>query len=517
MRILGITSEHIKRIDLVEISPDKDGNLVIIAGDNDQGKSSLVDSISWALESTKKIQAEPIKQGWDSARIRVELGTQQTEIIVNRTFARKEEGGYTTKLKVTRANGDVVSEPQTMLTGLVGALSFDPEEFARAKPEEQFKLLARFVQGIDFDEIKRRRQEVFDRRTGIGRLADEARAAAKAVALPAQIPAAAPDVEKLNVRLAGAAESNAKLEERKRRRADVLRAADDMREQGNEKAEKAQELRAEADRLEAESRELLERSASERKRVADAKALAEPEDTRSLLAQIEEARGIERVLEQVAQRDKHNKSADDLDAQYKELTADINKIDAERDGAIAASAMPVKGLGFGDGIVTFNGVPFKQSASKDQLLISARIAMALNPELKVLLIRAGSLIGKGALDGFGELLKQEGYQCWMERVDTSGEVGFIMEDGRARAAGTTAATPKPAESVADISGSAKAATAALAATTGAAGAPKPGARAKAALEAAQRQAGAAPPPAAAAAPAKPAAPPVQQELGEDDL
>ena len=52
--------------------------------------------------------------------------------------------------------------------------------------------------------------------------------------------------------------------------------------------------------------------------------------------------------------------------------------------------MPVEGLGFGAGIVTFNGLPFDQASTAEQLRVSVAIAMAANPKLRVLRIKHGN-------------------------------------------------------------------------------------------------------------------------------
>ena len=78
------------------------------------------------------------------------------------------------------------------------------------------------------------------------------------------------------------------------------------------------------------------------------------------------------------------------------MSARIEAIDAEKAKTIAAADMPVTGLGFGDGCVTFDGLPLEQ-ASDAQPEISMAIAAAMNPKLRVLRIRDGSLLDDDAL------------------------------------------------------------------------------------------------------------------------
>ncbi len=57
MRILRLQSENIKRLSAVDITPD--GSTVIIGGRNAQGKSSVLDSIAYALGGAKLLPAKP--------------------------------------------------------------------------------------------------------------------------------------------------------------------------------------------------------------------------------------------------------------------------------------------------------------------------------------------------------------------------------------------------------------------------------------------------------------------------
>jgi hypothetical protein len=122
-------------------------------------------------------------------------------------------------------------------------------------------------------------------------------------------------------------------------------------------------------------------------------------------------------------------------------------IDAKRKAigeAIARAKMPVPGLGFAEGIVTYNGLPLNQASGAEQLAISFAIAKAANPTLRVVLIRDASLLDAESLAQLAEMAKDGDYQIWLERVDTSGQVGFYIEDGMVVAHnGEPVAPPEP--------------------------------------------------------------------------
>ena len=51
--IVTLEAENIKRLKAVEITPE--GNLVVVGGKNAQGKSSVMDSIAYALGGKKLV------------------------------------------------------------------------------------------------------------------------------------------------------------------------------------------------------------------------------------------------------------------------------------------------------------------------------------------------------------------------------------------------------------------------------------------------------------------------------
>lgn len=444
MQIVSLVAENVKRLTAVSIRPD--GNLVQITGKNGQGKTSVLDSIWLALDYSEahKDNPQPIRKGADSARIKLDLG----EVIVTRTFARGADGNVTTSLKVTNAEGAAYPSPQKMIDDLIGSLSFDPLEFNNLKPAEQFDLLGRvFAPDINFKDIALLQKADFDRRGTLNKAAKEARGAATQIQVPEGLPEEPPDVSALTLRLSGASDHNSEIDRRAAKRAEVSREADRLRDRGNELAEEAQTLRARADQLERESQDLLAKSEAERKRVLNAPPLPQKIDTSALAQEIAEARSIERQLEAAAQRNRHIANAEKLETDANNLTAIMDAREEGKQRAIAAVQLPVPGLSFGDGVALLDGVPFEQGSDQRRHDTSAEIAMAMNPKLRVLRIRNGNLLDDDNMKRWAIKADERGYQVWMERVDSSGLVGFVIEDGHLKGADTAeasaAAAPRP--------------------------------------------------------------------------
>lgn len=437
MKIINLKAENIKKLVAIEISPT--GEIVTIAGRNGQGKTSVLDSIWWALAGTSGIQSQPIRNGQNKARIRLDLG----EIIVERKFT---DAGST--LTVTNAEGAKFPSPQKMLDALLGELSFDPLAFSRMAAKQQFNELRRVSKlSIDVEEIDRLNKADFDARTVVNRDAKARRAQLDGIVVPT-VPAGEPvDEQALLQQMETAAATNVEIEAKKQRRIkaaqqiaadrDTVAAASAL---ATEKRAQAAALIAEADALDCKRVEQMTDIEALEARLAAAPDLPALVDVAVLSQQITAARAATALRDSrdhvLKQRTAIETDADELEAKSKKLTEAIASREKDKADAIAAAAMPVEGLGFGDGIVTYRGVPFDQCSSAEQLRVSVSIAMASNPKVRVIRIQDGSLLDDDSMRAIAELAADNDYQVWVEKVDTSGKVGIVIEDGHVKTVNT---------------------------------------------------------------------------------
>lgn len=433
MKIVKLTAENIKKLRAVEITPE--GPLVQITGANGQGKSSVLDAIYMALAGGKAIPGQPVRAGEERALIRLDLG----ELVVKRTFTAA--GGTT--LHVEAQNGARFPSPQRMLDDLLGSLSFDPLAFSRMDPKKQLETLRGLVQlDVDVDALDRANADDFAERTNLNRQARDARARAEGIEVPDGLPETPIDVNALLAELAGAAEKAAEIETRRARRREAATAtsehaekAENMRIAANRLRDQATQLVQQAEAMEAAAEDEAKQGHDLAEKLRMAEPLPEPPDTEGLRQRIAEAQRINRSIEARIRRDEELGDAADYEMQADSLTRDMEARTRQRDEAIRNARMPVPGLGFSAEGVTFNGLPFDQASSAEQLRVSVAIAMAANPKLRVLRIKDGSLLDENGLRMIGEMAQAEDYQVWIEQVDTSGRVGIVMEDGAVAGAG----------------------------------------------------------------------------------
>lgn len=392
MKIIRLTAENVKRLKAVEINPN--GTVQVITGRNAQGKTSVLDAIWLALGggTASRGTARPIRDGEDHASVTLDLG----DLVVTRTWK-----GDKTTLAVTSPDGARYSSPQSVLDALVGRLSFDPLEFTRLSAREQVAALLDLVE-LDIDPVAldAERRRLYDERTRVGQQG-------KALG---EIPAPTPDVptEELS-----ALDLIAEIRSAEDRNRSILAARSSVSSW--------------MDRIADLQRELSR--AEEALRAAESTASAELVDTGALnesLSRIEETNRLVR-----ANADLRAKAAehDRLSGQYRQLTDQIEALDARKAEALARAKFPVDGLGFDEAGVTYRGVPFSQSSSAEQIRVSLAMAMSLNPKLRVIRILDGSLLDADNLALITEMAAAGDYQVWVERVADGSGVGVVIEDG----------------------------------------------------------------------------------------
>lgn len=401
MKIIRLTAENYRRLKAVEITPDN--TLQVITGRNAQGKTSVLEAI-WAAiggGAASKDTPRPIRDGEPQASVTLDLG----DLHVTRTWDA-EKGK--TELKVTAPDGARYSTPQTLLDGLVGKLSFDPLEFTRLSAKEQRQALLDLL-GLDFAAEDRERQRLYDERTETGRAAH---AFGDLPTLEKGAPLNEIGTASVVNRLVAAQEQQKRIDQHRTNIRVGLDMVDDLGRQIDQLQQRLAGVRATL----AEEQAALE-------------ACETPADTDALRAELasvedhdRQARANQRVREQREQQKA-------LEEKYTALGQQIKAIDDHKAGVLAATEMPVDGLGFTDEGVTYNGVPFQQASSSEQIRVSMAMAMALNPTLRVVRILDGSLLDKESMAAIAAMAKANDYQCWIERVEDDSEAAVLIEDG----------------------------------------------------------------------------------------
>jgi len=417
MKIIRLESENIKRLHAVEIKPD--GSLIVIGGKNAQGKTSVLDSIEYALGGTSSIPSKPIHKGEKKARIVVEFDN----IIVTRTFS--ESGS---KLVVSDKEGFTKNSPQALLDSLVGKLSFDPLAFISMKPDEQLKIVKELA-GIDFSDMDAEIKMIYDDRTMVNREIKSIQAQATAITPYKGMPEGEVLVTELVKQLEERTEINQKNEDERRLlqvwQNQLLESSDHL-DQLREEIKKLREKWDISVKLYGHQKKLIEEKKEEIENLKDEDA----DYIRTVISQAEE------INQKIRFNNKRNELLFDLEVRQQKvdkITKRLEEIEDEKLNLISSSKLPIAGLTFDSSTLYYNGIPFTdQSSSAEQLRVSVAMGFAMNPKLKILLIRDGSLLDEDNLKMIAEMAEKEGGQLWLERVGEGKECQVIIEDGRVK-------------------------------------------------------------------------------------
>lgn len=408
-RIAKLEIENFKKVRAVSIKPGS--AMVEVTGRNAQGKSSVLDAIWVALAGKSVAPIMPVRAGAERAVIRLDLG----DLLITRVFTAQDDGAYTTSIRVENADGARYTSPKAILDGLFGELTFDPLEFERSKPVEQFEMLKRFVPSFDFDANSKARKEAYDARTGANRRAKDLRAQAEGIVVPAGASVSLLDETELLDALASAAEFNTVIDQRASNRAEYLR--------------RTEELQTERDNLATRIAEIDAILPDRRAKFAALVPLPEKIDIAATRDQLEKVRCANEAARMAQRRAELEKAAANAEAESAALTKVIDDGDAARLKAIEAADIPVRGISFGDELVLLNGVPFSQASDAERLSASVSIAMAANTRLRVVRIREGSRLDETAVRLIAEMAEEKGFQVWMETVDSRRPAAIQIEDG----------------------------------------------------------------------------------------
>ncbi len=411
MKIITLKAQNIKNLKAVEITPD--GNVVRLTGKNGAGKSAVLDTIFTAL--TGKRLEDPIRRGEERAEAVIDMG----DFRVRKIWTSKGE-----RVEVFTADGDQKKSPQTFLDEIIGRLSFDPLAFKSMKPTDQRDLLKTLV-GLDFADIDAEKQEVYDERTVLNSKIKAALAQLKIIEPP--------DIKTPDDELTFKVELE-KLNQLREKRTAYLKAfqnKEDRIEYQRELEEKMERLRDEIKAMQNQLQDMEENAVVLKAGINQ--IVLPPEVTE---AQIQ---GAELALQDIETKNTAIRAAKRYRACVKDgeklkkesdaLSERLERLEQDKATRIANAKFPIEGLSMSDDDVIYNGIPFSRLSTGQQIRVSTAIAMKLNPTVRVILIREGSLLDSEGEKEIIEMAKEHDFQIWFEKVDETSSVGFYLEDG----------------------------------------------------------------------------------------
>lgn len=407
VKINKLEIENVKRVKAVMIEPTANG-LTILGGNNNQGKTSVLDSIAWALGGNKFKPSKPTREGsMNPPSLRVELSNG---LIVERK-------GKNSDLKVTDPAGGRAG--QQLLDSFVEEFALNLPKFMESTPKEKAATLLSIIGvGDKLYALDNQESQLYNERLTIGRVADQKK---KFAAEQPQYPEAPNDLVSI---------------------ADLITQQQDILARNGENAQKRlnqEKIKNELHQSEARLAQLKEALAAEEathdklfgdyvianKSIEDLvdESTAEIEQS---IANIEE---INRKVRANLDKAKAEEDAAEFAAKYEALSVEIQKVRDERSQLLESADLPLPGLSVEDGELVFEGQKWDNMSGSQQLRISTAIVRKLKPDCGFVLLDKLEQMDLPTLTEFGQWLESVGLQAIATRVSSGEECQIIIEDG----------------------------------------------------------------------------------------
>lgn len=407
IKINKLEIENIKRIRAVKLEPTANG-LTVIGGKNNQGKTSVLDSIAWALGGDRYRPSQAAREG---SAIPPYLHLVLSNGLV------VERKGKNSDLKVTDPNGQKAG--QQLLNDFVEQLAIDLPKFMSAPDKEKAGTLLQIIGVRDkLSELDHQEKDLFNRRHAIGQIADQK---AKFAKEQTYWPDAPKDLVSASELIRQQQDILARNGENQRKRAVADTIAREVAALQTEVSDLADRLRAARDRLAVKSADLE----TARKTVAE----LQDESTAELERSIRDVEAINAKVRDNLNKDKAEEDAREYKAQYDGLTVDLERVRTAKTELLQNAKLPLDGLSVEDGALIYRGQRWDNMSGSDQLKVATAIVRCLKPKCGFVLLDKLEQMDIETLREFGAWLEAEGLQAIATRVSTGGECSIVIEDG----------------------------------------------------------------------------------------
>lgn len=434
LTVLELTVDSFQRIRVAHVHPSPTG-LVLVRGENGEGKSSLIGSMLDTLGAERTVL--PIAEGAHKSVVEIDLGALK----IKKRYKRGSDGKKKPSITIETADGSKVpGTPAAILKELRGYFA-DPVAFLEMDTADQVKVVLG-VLGLaeKLELLEAKHDGSYDRRRDYGRDADQAiKAMEEITAEVAKLgaPSAKRSLEVLTADLATANEHNTLLETLDATRRNLVQRGKEVAERIPLIDTRIEELQAQLDDAHSE------KNKAEKQRE---ETLADYRDT------IAELEGAERISTAVIHNEMLAHEEDAKTAGKRELlaraeetaAAAVSKHKDEEDALVAVRAeisellggtvFPIPGMSYDheNKVILIGTVPFAQASQAERIKAAAAIAMAGSPRLRVLFAREGSLLDHKSQMQLAKIAEEKGFQLWLEIVDSNPDgAGIWIEDGEA--------------------------------------------------------------------------------------
>lgn len=400
VKINELLIENVKRVKAVQFEPSADG-LTIIGGRNGQGKTSVLDAITWALGGNNYKPSVPERDGaLVPPNLHIELSNG---LIVERK-------GKNSTLKVTDPNGN--KSGQQLLNEFVSTLALDLPKFINGSDKDKADSLLKILGiGDVLAHLDTKENQLYAQRTEVGRIADRKKKAADEMPMYPNVPKEPVSATELI-----------------KQQQEIL-ARNGENEQKRQNAARYERMLAEAQIAFDEAKAALQKAEQDCLTARKSAEDLHDESTAELEKNLAEIEALNIKIRANSTKEAAEVEANNLQQEYDGLTEQIESVREERNKLLDSAELPLPGLSVKDGKLIYNNMPWDGMSGSDQLKVATAIVRKLNPQCGFVLMDKLEQMDLETLQEFGAWLKQEGLQVIATRVSTGDECSIIIEDG----------------------------------------------------------------------------------------
>ena len=426
--ITALEAENVKRIKAVALTPAPTG-LTLVGGNNNQGKTSVLDALAWALGG-ERFRPDAAQRDGAIAPAHLKV-TLSNGVIVERK-------GKNASLTVTDPTGR--RSGQQLLNAFVEPLALDLPRFMDASDKEKADILLRII-GIGA-ELHTRDLEIkglYDKRTFTGQLAAQKKHFAEEMISYPEAPDEPVSASELIRQQQDILARNGENQRLRAQYAELEQQVQQCVDELKRTRERIATLQQLADELDAKHTKLFNQRETARKTVSQ----LQDESTAELEASIRDIEETNRKVRANLEKARAEDEAAQYASEYDRLTESIQQKRAERMALLNGADLPLPGLSVEDGVLTYKGKHWRDMSGSDQLRVAAAIVRRLNPDCGFVLLDKLEQMDMTTLQEFSAWLEAEGLQAIATRVSTGSECQIIIEDGMVKDAVPPEEKPQP--------------------------------------------------------------------------
>ena len=414
VKITALEAENVKRIKAVAFAPSPTG-LTLVGGNNNQGKTSVLDALAWALGG-ERFRPDAAQRDGAIAPAHLKV-TLSNGVVVERK-------GKNASLTVTDPTGR--RSGQQLLNAFVEPLALDLPRFMDASDKEKADILLRII-GVG-SELQVKDLEIkglYDKRTFTGQLAAQKKHFAEEMISYPEAPDEPVSASELIRQQQDILARNGENQRLRAQYAELEQQVQQCVDELKRTRERIATLQQLADELDAKHTKLFNQRETARKTVSQ----LQDESTAELEASIRDIEETNRKVRANLEKSRAEDEAAQYASEYDRLTESIQQKRAERMALLNGADLPLPGLSVEDGVLTYNGKRWRDMSGSDQLRVAAAIVRRLNPDCGFVLLDKLEQMDMTTLQEFSAWLEAEGLQAIATRVSTGSECQIIIEDG----------------------------------------------------------------------------------------